>query len=122
MDARFEIRYEPWHRRLLGVLGMGPRFSRVGVSDESVVVQMGWAFRADIPRSAVRSVEVDDARVWGWGVHGWGGRWLVNGSSRGLVRLRLDPAVRSRVCGVPVGLTELRIGVTDRDALIAALS
>ena len=122
MVERFEIRYQRWHGRLLGVLGMGPRFSHVDVSDEVVTVRMGWAFRSQIPRSAVRSVEADDDRVWGWGVHGWSGRWLVNGSSQGLVRLGLDPAVRSRVCGVRVSLTELRVGVTDREALIAALA
>jgi hypothetical protein len=119
---RFEIRYEPWHGRLLGVLGMGPRFSCVEVADDTITVQMGWAFRSTIPRPVIRSVELDDERVWGWGVPGWKGRWLVNGSSQGLVRLRLDPAVRSRVCGVPVGLNELRVGVTDRDALVTALS
>ena len=121
MQQGFEIRYERWHGWLLGALGMGPRFSRVSVSDASVGVKMGWAFRSQIPRSSIRSVAADADKVWGWGVHGWGGRWLVNGSSKGLVRLELDPAVRSRVCGVPIGLTTLRVSVADPDGLLASL-
>ena len=54
-------------------------------------------------------------------MHGWNGRWLVNGSSHGIVRIDLDPAQRAWVVGLPVSLRTLRVSVEDPDALIAAL-
>jgi hypothetical protein len=121
IDHAFEIRYDRWCGWMMGVLGMGRGHSGVEVGADAVDVTMGWAFRSSIPRSAIQSVAPDDGRVWGWGVHGWRGRWLVNGSSQGVVRFELDPAVASKVCGVRVGLTVLRVSVADRDALLAAL-
>lgn len=119
---RFSVSYNAFNRALLTVLGMGPKQSHVTVSDETVTVRMGWAFRSDIPRSSISSARLDDGSVWGWGVHGWAGRWLVNGSSSGLVRLDLDPSVRSRVVGpFPVSLTALRISVDEPTALLAEL-
>ena len=35
---RFEIEFSPWNRRLLGLLGLGPRWS-YAVLDEQLVVQ-----------------------------------------------------------------------------------
>ena len=84
-------------------------------------VRMGWAFRAQIPRSSIASIELDDGRVWGWGVHGWRRRWLVNGSSSGLVRIELDPPAASRVCFVPVALETVRISLEDPELLLAAV-
>ena len=51
---------------------------------------------AEIPRDHIASFSPGRGMVLGWGVHGWRGRWLVNGSSKGLVRLEIDPAVRAR--------------------------
>ena len=58
--------------------------------------------------------------MYSWGAHGWRGRWLVNGSSKGIVELTIDPRVRAYVMGVPVKLRTLWVSVTDPDALIAA--
>ena len=55
------------------------------------------------------------------GVHGWAGRWLVNGSGKGLVSLELKPEQRARVLGVPVRLRELIVSVEDPAALIRSL-
>lgn len=121
MERRIEFRYDRWCGWMLGLFGMGRRFSYIEVAGGDVVVKMGWAFRSRIPRSAIASVAPDDGRVFGWGVHGWRGYWLVNGSSHGLVRIDLDPKVRSRVCGVPVRLQVLRVSVVEPDALLAAL-
>jgi hypothetical protein len=121
MSRRFEFRYDRWVGWLMGLLAMGRRFSSIEVAGGEVVVRMGWAFRSRIPRSAVRSVAPDEGRVFGWGVHGWRGSWLVNGSSHGLVRIELDPKVRAWVCGVPVRLRVLRVSLVEPDALLAAL-
>jgi hypothetical protein len=55
-------------------------------------------------------------------VHGFNGRWLVNGSGRGIVGIRLDPVQRAYVIGAPVRLRELLVSVTDADAVAAALA
>jgi hypothetical protein len=52
--------------------------------------------------------------------HGWRGRWLVNGSSKDIVELTIDPPVRAYVMGAPIDLRTLYVSVTDPQALIAA--
>jgi hypothetical protein len=120
MSARtYEIRYSPFNEKLLGLLGMGPRHSAVTVDDDTVEVSMGWAFHSTISRHAITSVAHDDDRVLGWGVHGWRGRWLVNGSTDGLVRFAIDPRTSARMCGLRVSLRLLRVSVVDADGLVA---
>jgi hypothetical protein len=120
MDPRrFEVGYDRWCRWLLGVLGMGPRHSGVTVDDREVAVRMGWAFHADLPRDRISSVEHDERKVWGWGVHGWSGSWLVNGSSTGVVRVVLDPPVPARTAFVPVELRELRVSIVEPERFVA---
>lgn len=118
--VRFAISYHPVNAAILGLLGMGRKRSEVVVGADTVRVRMGWAFSTEIDRSSIRASH-DDRSVWGWGVHGWRSRWLVNGSSNGLVRLDIAPAVRARVCGIGLDLTELRVSVEDPDGLIDAL-
>ncbi|WP_371477932.1 hypothetical protein [Kitasatospora sp. NBC_00315] len=119
--SEFALRYETWFRLPAVLLGMGPGVSGVTVGAAGVTVRMGWVFRAEIPLSSITSAGSDGGRVGGWGVHGFGGRWLVNGSSRGLVRLRIEPDARAAVLLVPVRLRELRISVEQPQALLAAL-
>lgn len=121
MVVTFEISYSWWARPLFLVLGMGPRWSSVEVSPTELRVRMGWAFRAVIPRSAVGSATRYHGLVLGWGVHGWRGRWLVNGSARGIVSIEIDPPTPARVLGVPIGLRRLDVSVDEPDGLIAAL-
>lgn len=104
------------------MMGMGGRHSHITLDGEQVHVVMGWAFRSTIPRASIAAVTATDAQVWGWGVHGWRGRWLVNGSSKGLVDLSIDPPAPSRAIGVPVRLQRLRVSVTEPEQLIAALA
>jgi hypothetical protein len=118
---RFAIRYDPWCGWLLGLLGLGRRFSGVDVTPAEVVIRMGWAFRLRFPRSAIVTVEPYHDRVLGWGVHGWRRSWLVNGSSHGIVRLRLDPACRGRVVLVPWTVDDVLVSVDDPDGLMTAL-
>ncbi|MFJ1708650.1 hypothetical protein [Kitasatospora sp. NPDC088346] len=118
----FALRYDGWFTKLAVPLGMGPRRAEVRVAGGVLTVRMGWAFRAGIPLSAIRSAGPDRRPVSGFGVHGLGGYWLVNGSARGLVRLELEPAVRARAVQLPVRLRELRLSVTDPEAFLAAVA
>jgi hypothetical protein len=118
--GRFRIRFGLF-RVLLTLLGTGPRFSYVEVSEDTIRVAMGWAFRALIPRSSVRRISKDRNMWRGIGVHGWRGEWLVNGSVSGIVTLEIDPPARALVIGVPVRLRELHVSLEDPDGFLAAL-
>jgi hypothetical protein len=120
MPERFPIRFTGANRAM-AVLGIVAEQSRVEVDDGEVRVRMGWAFRLDAPRAWVRSASLDTDPVRGWGAHGWHGRWLVNGSSQGLVRLEFDPPVRAHTAAFAVRLEVLRVSVEDPDGLVAAL-
>jgi hypothetical protein len=120
--ASFAISYSDGLRPLFSAIGLGPRYSRVDVDQDTIHVHMGWGFWARFPRSAVVSAVPYDGPVYGWGAHGWGGRWLVNGSSRGIVAMQLAPAQRARVLGFPVKLRELRVSVDDRAGLLQAVT
>ena len=108
-------------RPLLSVLGMGPRVSSIELEDGVLRVRMGWAFRTEIPVQHITGVQPRQGLPGGIGVHGWRGRWLVNGAATGLVAISVDPAVRSWATGVPVKLHELTLSLEDPDAFIAAL-
>ena len=82
---------------------------------------MGWGFRADIPRPSMRAPRRVPNAI-SIGVHGWCGRWLVNGASRPLVSIQLRSPTRAWVVGYPVRLREVVVSTADPDALIAALS
>ena len=120
-DNVFTIRYSPALLPLFLLLGLGPKHSGVRVGQDSISVTMGWGFRATIPRQNVRAIMPDTASVWGWGVHGWHGQRLVNGSSAGLVRLELEPGVQAWVMGVPVRLQVLRLSLNAPDELMSLL-
>ncbi len=103
-------------------LGAGPRFSSIEVTHTEIVVRLGWAFRATIPRSSVTEVIEPARQVLSRGAHGWSGRWLVNGAGTGLVTIRLDPRARARVLGFPVTVRELIVSAAEPDALVTALT
>jgi len=120
VPERFAIRYGAL-RPLLSLLGLGPRFSGLELDRDRLRVRMGWAFSATVARTQIRSAGHSDGLVGGIGVHGWRGRWLVNGAASGLVTVEINPAGRAWVMGVPVKLTSLRVSVEDPDALLRAL-
>ena len=110
---------------LLTLLLAGPSRTRVTVGEDAVIVSMGvggWVFRSKIPTSSVITVERASGPVWGWGAHGWRGRWLINGSSRGLVRLTVSPAARGRCVGVPAKVRKLTLSLERPDEFMAALA
>jgi hypothetical protein len=108
-------------RPLLTVLGMGPGLSRVELEGDTLRVDMGWAFRAKIPVQQITGTSPRTGTVGGIGVHGWRGRWLVNGATTGLVAITIDPAVRAWATGVPVRLHVLTLSLEDPDVFSAAL-
>ena len=119
--ARFPIAFDPWYAAFSSLLGLPPSTAYVELDGDQIHVQMGWAFRSRFPRSAVASASLLDVRPLSRGVHGFAGRWLVNGSGRDIVSIRLDPAQRAHVMGVPLRLRELLISVADGRAVVAAL-
>jgi hypothetical protein len=120
--TRFPISFDRWYRALSRLLGLPPSVAYVDVSAQEVQVRMGWAFNSRFPRSAVMSVSAPGHTPLSRGVHGFGGRWLVNGSSRQVMTLVLNPAQRAYVLGLPVSLSELSVSVADAAAVGAALA
>ena len=118
---RFSIGFDRWYGSLSSLLGLPPSSAYVEVDATNVEVRMGWAFRARVPRSTVVTAGPVDIRPLSRGVHGFAGRWLVNGSGRGIVRIALNPAQRAHVIGLPVGARELLVSVTEPSALVDAL-
>ncbi|MCU1503061.1 MAG: hypothetical protein JWM12_2415 [Ilumatobacteraceae bacterium] len=108
-------------RALMSLLGLGPRRSWVEVGDDVVPVRMGWAFAADIPRPAISGVALRERNRISRGVHGWNGRYLVNGSGEGLVTITVEPPQRAAMLGFPITLRELTVSVDDPAGLVAAL-
>jgi len=121
-SKQFDINYTGINRPILSVFGLGPRFSRVTVSDTSVRIRMGWAFDATIPRDQISTAEkAKKPAMFGWGAHGWRGRWVVNGSDAGIVRLTIDPPVHARTLLFAIRPHELYISFEDPDGFLAAL-
>ncbi len=119
--VKFDIRYDRWCGWLLGLFGSGRRFSRVLVTETGLEVRLGPAFRSVVPRSSIKSAQRWQGPVFGWGAHGWRGRWLVNGSSKGIVVLQVEPPARGRVIGFPVKVGELAVSMEDPEGLCGAL-
>jgi hypothetical protein len=113
-----ELRFDRWFLPLSVPLGLGPKNSELRVEAENLHVKMGWAFNADIPVTSITHAEPADTRTYTAGVHYGFGRWLVNGSVKGLVKLTIEPAARAKVCKKSVPVREL--WVSDPDALVAA--
>ncbi len=117
---RIRIRYIAAWSWLLTILGLPQRLAYIRVDRDVVKVRMSWAFRAKFPRSAVWDV-ADFRPVLSIGVHGWRGRWLVNGAHRPIAVIKLSEPARARVLGFPVTLRELYVSVDDRAELRSAL-
>jgi hypothetical protein len=119
---RFAIRVDPLFRWLFAVMGAGARHDLVDVGPQYVQVRLGWLFRTTIDRSAIAGVEHHANMYGGWGAHGWRGRWLVNGSSKGIVQIDLEPRQRAWLLGFwPLRLRVLYVSLIDPDGFLAAL-
>lgn len=118
--VRFPVRFTGANRAM-GVLGIDRATARVAIDEAQLHVHMGWAFELHVPLADVHAATLDHDRVTGWGVHGWRGQWLVNGSSSGIVRLELDPPARARTLCFTVEVRVLRVSVDDPDGLLDAV-
>ena len=57
------------------------------------------------------------------GVHGWRGRWLVNGSRHNIAEMDIDPRARGTLMVVvPLKLRLLAVSVEEPDRFLSALS
>lgn len=119
--ARFPIAFDSWYAVLSTTLFLPPAGAYVEIRDDDVTVRMGWAFSARFKRSSVASAERFEGAPLSRGVHGFAGRWLVNGSGRNILAIRLSPGQRARVMGVPVRLSELLVSVDDWEGLVRSV-
>jgi hypothetical protein len=119
--TRHAIRYTPTKGLMLRVFGALQRWAYVDVRGDTVRVRMSYGFSTRFSRRDIAHVS-HEKPVWVTaGVHGWRGRWLVNGASRPIVSIKLHEPVRARVLGVAVRLREVQVSVEDANALIAEL-
>ncbi len=122
IHTRFPIKFETSYAWLSRALLIAPSDSYVEISGNEVSVRMGWAFRAKFDRSCIVGAAPVGQRVpLTRGVHGWGGRWLVNGAGDGILAIDLEPRQRAYVMGIPVSLRQLNVSVDDATALASAL-
>lgn len=122
VETRFPIRFDQGYKLLSAALLIHPSRSFVEVEGGEVRVRMAWGFRARFPRSSVTSASESRKEPLSRGVHGFAGRWLVNGSGRGIVSIELEPRQRGYVMGFPVRLRQLLVSVEDPIALMKALT
>jgi hypothetical protein len=122
---RFALSYDT--PRVDTLLGIGPGSSGVELGADEIRVRMGWGFRLDIPRSSVRSAVRSQARLRGTrGVHGWAGRFTVNGSADGLVELTIEPPCilerRLSTLFRREKVSSLTLSLADPDGFLAAVA
>ncbi len=120
--TRFPIRFDAWYAVLSSALWLRPSDSYVEIGSDDVVVRMGWAFHARFPRTSVASTRRLESAPLSRGVHGFAGRWLVNGAGDRILVLELAPVRRARVLGLPVRLRELLISVDEPEVVAASVA
>ena len=116
VEQRFEFASPAW--LFVPVFWLLP-WRRIMVTPEVVKVRMAWGFRANIKRSAIKSVRREPRRTVSRGAHGLFGRWLVNTTGSGLITLELDPPQRGWTLGFPVRVRELTLSPADADGFLA---
>jgi hypothetical protein len=129
---RFPIRTNAFNRVLFRLLLILPSNSSVDVDGDTVRVRLGWAFSARIPSRLIARAGLGfTGKGLGYwrtpllritaGAHGWGGRWLVNGSPDGIVTVEMAEPVRAFVTGFPIRLKQLSVSLDDPEGFLAAL-
>jgi hypothetical protein len=112
MITRVPIKYSSTWSGLLTLCGLPARSAYLEVDGDTIRVHMGLAFRTRFSRLDVGAVDVRRPVV-SVGVHGWRGRWLVNGANRPICRILLTRPAGARVLGFRVRLSELLLSVDD---------
>lgn len=120
--ARFPIHFDRLYAALSTALLILPTASFVEVDGPEVRAQMAWGFRTRFARSTIKAALPFAGHPISRGVHGWAGRWLVNGSGSRIVQVDLNPPQRAWVVGVPVKLRQLLVSVENPAAFIDALT
>jgi hypothetical protein len=122
-DARrFAIRFSPWFLPLFWISGLRRSSSHVELGPDELIVRMGWAFQARIPRSAFLRPRRGGSLWFSIGVHGGFGIWVVNGAATGTVWIDVDPPTRARAVGFPILLRRLGLGLEDPEGFLEALT
>lgn len=119
---RVPIRFNKPYALLSTALWLRPSDSYLELDGEQVHVRMAWGFRATFARRAVQRAERYARKPLSHGIHGWAGRWLVNGANDRILAIDLEPAQRAWVLGFPVRLRELLVSVDEPEALAAQLT
>jgi hypothetical protein len=118
--SRYAIRVDPAFRVLFSILGAWASIDYVEVGTATVRIRLGWLFHATIARSAITDVRHHADMYGGWGAHGWRHRWLVNGSSKGIIQLDLAPRQPARLLGVwPITLDTVFLSLVEPDGFLA---
>jgi hypothetical protein len=119
----FPIRYSKISRWLMAPLFLGARHAKAELTEDTLRVRMGWAFRASIPRRSIRRAALNRDVVWAIGVHSdlRFKSWLVNGSTKGIVFLDLLPAENGRMGPFRITIERLGLGLEDPDGFLRAL-
>ena len=120
---RFPISFTAANRAVLSGMLIPPRRAYVEITDDAVEVRLGWAFSARIPRRVVARAGPGKPPTIPFtaGAHGWRGRWLVNGSSDGIVEIELSEPGRASTLGFPIRLKTLSVSLDDPDGFLATL-
>jgi len=122
MVQEFPIRYSPRLSWLFASVLLGRRHADVRLTSTDLLVRMGWAFEARIPRTSIRTATHHRDVWWAIGVHtDFHGSWLVNGSATGIVALAIDPPARAFGVLLPVKVTNLGLGLQDPDGFLRSL-
>jgi hypothetical protein len=120
---RFPIRFSSFNGILFRGLLISPSNASVELDGDTIHVRLSWAFSARIPRRLVAKAgpgQPPALRLTA-GAHGWGGRWLVNGSADGIVTMDLSERARALVAGFPIRLKELSVSLEDPEGFLSAL-
>lgn len=118
---RYPILFDKWYQILSTLCFLPPSGSYIEVNGEKIHVRMGWAFRATFPKSAIVSFKTSDFRPLSRGVHGFSGKWLVNGAGHPLLSIEFAPEQKAFVLGFPVRLKQLWISLENPSALAKSL-
>jgi hypothetical protein len=113
MIKQFPILFDDLYKILSSSLFLPPSKSFIEINGAEVRVQMSWAFRCRFPKKAVQSTEELHKQPLSRGVHGFAGRWLVNGSGKGILTINLMPTQRGYVIGFPIHLKQLMVSVEE---------
>lgn len=122
--TRFPIRFSAGNRILFRLLLIPTSSAYVELGPDTILVRMSWAFSGRIPRRLVSTAGPGKPPLIRFtaGAHGWRGRWLVNGSAAGIVRVQLSEPTRAYVTGFPIRLKELSVSLDDPDGFLAQLA